>query len=101
MPETFIPAGTTDVVDVIRWAAAEGKPLDLHGRRSKAGFGRPAQSEYALDLGRLAGVLDYEPAKLIVTLRPGPPLADLEKQLAASHQMLAFAPPDLGPLWGQ
>lgn len=101
MPETFIPAGTTDVVDVIRWAAAEGKPLDLHGRRSKAGFGRPAQTEYALDLGRLAGVLDYEPAELIVTLRPGTLLADLEKQLAAASQMLAFEPPDFGPLWGQ
>jgi len=100
MPETFIPAGTTDVVDVIRWAAAEGRPLDLHGRRSKAGLGRPAQNEYALDMGRLAGVLDYEPAELIVTLRPGTLLADLEKQLTAANQMLAFEPPDYGPLWG-
>lgn len=100
MPKTFIPAGTTDVVDVIRWAAAEAKPLDLHGRRSKSQLGRPVQSAYALDLSKLSGVLDYEPAELVLTLRPGTPIADIEKLLAAENQMLAFEPPDLGPLWG-
>jgi glycolate oxidase FAD binding subunit len=100
MPETFIPAGTTDVADLIKWAAAEGKPLSLHGHRSKAGLGRPAQTEYALDIGRLSGVLDYEPAELVLTLRPGTLVSDVEKLLSASHQLLAFEPPDYGPLWG-
>lgn len=100
MPETFIPAGTTDVADLIKWAAAEGKPLGLHGHRSKAGLGRPAQTEYALDIGRLSGILDYEPAELILTLRPGTLVSDVEKLLGASNQMLAFEPPDYGPLWG-
>lgn len=99
MPETFVPAGTTDVVDTIRWAVAESKPLDLHGHRSKAGLGRPSQSAYALDLGRLQGVLDYEPAELTLTARPGTQISDIEKLLAAGNQMLAFEPPDFGPLW--
>lgn len=100
MPETFIPAGTTDVAELIKWAAAEGKPLSLHGHRSKAGLGRPAQTEYALDIGRLSGILDYEAAELVLTLRPGTLVSDVEKLLGASHQMLAFEPPDYGPLWG-
>ncbi len=100
MPETFIPSGTTDVADLIKWAAAEGKPLSLHGHRSKAGLGRPAQSEYALDIGRLSGILDYEAAELVLTLRPGTLVSDVEKLLGASNQMLAFEPPDYGPLWG-
>jgi glycolate oxidase FAD binding subunit len=100
MPETFIPSGTTDVADLIKWAAAEGKPLSLHGHRSKAGLGRPAQTEYALDISRLSGILDYEAAELVLTLRPGTLVSDVEKLLAASHQMLAFEPPDYGPLWG-
>jgi glycolate oxidase FAD binding subunit len=105
MPETFIPAGTTDVVDAIRWAAAEGRPLELQGHRSKVGLGRPAQydnrgMDYALDLSRLSGILDYEPAELVLTLRPGSLVSDVEKLLAARGQMLAFEPPDLGPLWG-
>lgn len=100
MPQTFIPAGTTDVVDAIRWAAAEQRPLELQGHRSKAGLGRPAQTEYALDLSRLSGVLDHEPAELVITLRPGSLVSDVEKLLAASNQQFAFEPPDLGPLWG-
>ncbi|MEK9969199.1 MAG: glycolate oxidase subunit GlcE [Ferrovibrio sp.] len=100
MPETFIPSGTTDVADLIKWAAAEGKPLSLHGHRSKAGLGRPAQTEYALDIGRLSGILDYEPAELVLTLRPGTLVSDVEKLLGSSNQMLAFEPPDYGPLWG-
>lgn len=100
MPETFVPHGISDVADVIRWAAAEAKPLDLHGHRSKAQLGRPSQSGYALDLSRLHGILDYEPAELVMTVRPGTLIGDIEKQLAAQNQMLAFEPPDLGPLWG-
>lgn len=100
MPETFIPSGTTDVADLIKWAAAEGKPLSLHGHRSKAGLGRPAQTEYALDIGRISGILDYEPAELVLTLRPGTLVSDVEKLLGSSNQMLAFEPPDYGPLYG-
>ncbi|HEX6958621.1 MAG TPA: glycolate oxidase subunit GlcE [Ferrovibrio sp.] len=100
MAETFIPAGMSDVVDVVRWAAAEAKPLELHGHRTKSQFGRATQNAYALDLSRLQGVLDYEPAELILTLRPGSLVSDVEKLLTAQNQMLAFEPPDLGPLWG-
>lgn len=100
MPETFIPSGTTDVADLIKWAAAETRPLSLHGHRSKAGLGRPAQTEYALDMSRLSGILDYEPAELVLTLRSGTLVSDVEKLLGARNQMLAFEPPDYGPLWG-
>lgn len=100
MPETFIPSGTTDVADLIKWAAAESKPLSLQGHRSKAGLGRPAQTEYVLDISRLSGILDYEPAELVLTLRPGTLVSDVEKLLSARNQMLAFEPPDYGPLWG-
>ena len=105
MPETFIPSGTTDVADLVKWAVAEGKPLALHGHRSKAGLGRPAHAdnrvaEYALDISRLSGILDYEPAELVLTLRPGTLVSDVEKLLSARNQMLAFEPPDYGPLWG-
>ncbi|MCW0235602.1 MAG: glycolate oxidase subunit GlcE [Ferrovibrio sp.] len=100
MPETFIPSGTTDVADLVKWAAAETRPLSLHGHRSKAGLGRPAQTEYALDMSRLSGILDYEPAELVLTLRPGTLVSDVEKLLGARNQMLAFEPPDYGPLWG-
>ena len=98
MPETFIPSGTTDVADLIKWAAAEGKPLSLHGHRSKAGLGRPAQTEYALDIGRLSGILDYEPAELVLTLRPGTLVSDVEKLLGADNAFIGNLAGRPGPI---
>lgn len=53
-----------------------------------------------LDVGGLAGVVDYDPSELVLTARPGTPVAEVTALLAAQGQQLAFEPPDLAPLWG-
>jgi glycolate oxidase FAD binding subunit len=53
-----------------------------------------------LDLSGLSGVVDYAPEELVVSLRAGTPLREVEALLAQRNQMLAFEPPDLGPLLG-
>ena len=42
----------------------------------------------------LSGIVDYEPAELVLTAQPATPLAEIEAALAAQRQMLAFEPPD-------
>jgi glycolate oxidase FAD binding subunit len=76
-------------------------PLELLGQGSKREFGRPVQASQFLDLSRLAGVTLYEPEELVLSAGAGTPVAELERLLAANGQMLAFEPPDLGPLFGQ
>lgn len=97
----FLPKTDTDVVDTIKWAAAEDVPLDVRGTGTKLGFGRPVQAAHILDLSALTGIINYEPAELIMTLRPGTPMSEIFKALNAANQMLAFDPMDLGPLYGQ
>jgi glycolate oxidase FAD binding subunit len=81
-------------------AASEG-PLELLGHGSKRDFGRPVQAAQILDLSRLSGVTLYEPDELVLSAGAGTPVADIERLLVANGQMLAFEPPDLGPLFGQ
>jgi glycolate oxidase FAD binding subunit len=50
-----------------------------------------------LDTRGYAGIVAYEPSELVVTARCGTPLAELERILAESRQMLAFEPPHFGP----
>lgn len=75
-------------------------PLELLGHGSKRDFGRPVQASQVLDLSRLAGVTLYEPEELVLSAGAGTPVAEIERLLAANGQMLAFEPPDMGPLFG-
>ena len=96
----FRPADAAEAVEVVAWAAAEGQPLELVGGGSKRALGRPARAEHELDLRRLAGIVDYDPAELVLTARAATPMAEIEAQLAARGQMLAFEPPDWRGLLG-
>jgi len=100
MSATWTPTTADEVLDALLQAAAEGTRLELVGRGTKRGFGRPVRSNALLDLSRLSGIRLYEPDELVMTALPGTPLAEIEAALAAKNQELAFEPPDLGPLYG-
>ena len=76
----------------IRAAAAKGQPLCIRGGGTKAFYGGPEVGE-PIVTGGYQGILNYAPSELVVTVRAGTPLAELEAALAAENQMLAFEPP--------
>ena len=88
------------MVEAVAWAAAEGHPLEVAGRGSLRGLGRPVQAAHGIDLSGLTGITLYEPEELVLSARAGTPLAEIEAALAAERQQLAFEPSDLGPLLG-
>ena len=81
--------------EAIRDAAARRAPLRLRGGGSKDFFGNEPRGAL-LDTRAYAGIVDYEPAELVVTARCGTPLAELERLLAEQGQCLAFEPPHFG-----
>ena len=76
-------------------------PLEVLGAGSKRGLGRPVNSGQRLDLSHLSGISLYEPEELVLTAGAGTRLAEIDQALTAKRQMLAFEPPDLGPLYGR
>jgi FAD/FMN-containing dehydrogenase len=84
------------VVDAVRDAAAHRRPLRLVGGGTKDFHGGALKGE-PLDLKPLAGISAYEPTELVVTVRGGTPLAELEAALAEKSQCLPFEPPRFGP----
>jgi glycolate oxidase FAD binding subunit len=56
----------------------------------------PAGAAQPLDVRGLQGVVDYDPAELTFTARPGTPLVEIDAMLAANGQHLPFDPPRLG-----
>jgi glycolate oxidase FAD binding subunit len=81
--------------DRVRAAAAAKTPLAIAAGGTKAFYGNPSAGE-PLDVRGLAGIVEYEPTELVVTVRGGTPLAELESRLAEHNQMLPFEPPHFG-----
>jgi glycolate oxidase FAD binding subunit len=88
------------LLERIRAAAADRQTLALRGGGTKAFYGGeppPGVVPEPLDVRPLAGISSYEPSELVVTVRAGTPLAELEAALAEQDQCLAFEPPRFGP----
>lgn len=79
----------------VRAAVASKTPLAVTGGGTKAFYGNEPRGE-ALDVRAVSGVVDYEPTELVVTVRGGTPLVELEQRLAEQNQMLPFEPPHFG-----
>jgi glycolate oxidase FAD binding subunit len=100
MADDLKPRDDKDVQETVRWALAEGKTLEIAGRGSKRGLGRPSQSDLTLDLSGLSGVTLYEPEELVLSAKAGTPIAEIEALVESKGQQLAFEPMDYGPLLG-
>jgi glycolate oxidase FAD binding subunit len=88
----------SELCDRVMTAHAGHRPLFVCGGGSKSFYGNlppalAADEHSQLDLTVYRGIVDYHPSELVVTVRAGTPLADVERVLAAEGQMLAFEPP--------
>jgi glycolate oxidase FAD binding subunit len=83
------------VEDRIRAAAADRRPLRIHGGGTKDFYGDALDGE-PLDVRPVAGIVSYAPGELVLTARAGTRLAEIEDALAMHGQMLAFEPPHHG-----
>ena len=89
-------AALRTLIDTVREAAARATPLRIRGGGTKDFLGQSLQGE-VLPTAALSGITSYEPSELVVTVRGGTPLAELEAALAAQGQCLPFEPPRFAP----
>jgi glycolate oxidase FAD binding subunit len=80
------------IQDQVRQATAQRTLLEIRGGGTKAFYGGEPIGEL-LDMRPLTGISSYEPSELVVTVRAGTPLAELEATLAEKGQCLPFEPP--------
>jgi glycolate oxidase FAD binding subunit len=85
------PRDTQDLCDIIGSAASSGSKIEFQGGGTRAEFGGEREVQ-TVSLAALSGVIDYDPAELVLTVRPATLLADVETLVAAEGQMLAFEP---------
>jgi glycolate oxidase FAD binding subunit len=83
------------LADAVRSAASARRKLRIVGSGSKQFYPAAIEGD-VLRVAGYGGIVDYDPAELVLTARAGTPLAEVEQVLAAQGQMLAFEPPQFG-----
>jgi glycolate oxidase FAD binding subunit len=88
------PSTEIEAADVIRDHASRKTPLHIRGGGSRAGFGNPTAADATLSSAALTGIVEYNPAEMVITARAGTPVAEIEAALAENGQGMAFEPMD-------
>jgi len=96
MTPTFKPQTPLELAEIV----ARGGRLEVLGRGTKRGLGRPLQADTVLDMSGFKGISLYEPEELVLEAGAGTALGDIEKALAKNEQQLAFEPPDYSKMLG-
>ena len=76
-------------------AAHSGKQIQIIGGNTKSWYGDHAQGEI-LHTSAYSGIVDYQPAELVLTAKAGTPMLEIEQALANAAQMFPFEPPLFG-----
>ena len=83
------------LIEQIAQATAARKPLRIVGGNTKSFYGAPATGD-VLSTADWTGIVSYEPTELVITVRAGTPLAEVEALLAEQGQCFPFEPPRFG-----
>ncbi len=86
----------TELAELIRHS---NHGFEVIGTGTKRGLGRPVDAA-KLDLSGFSGINLYEPAELILEAGAGTRLSEIESEIDAQRQQLAFEPPDFSRLMG-
>lgn len=78
--------------DQIATARASKSALRIRGGGTKDFYGNALGDYAVLDTRSHSGITSYEPSELVVTVRAGTPLAELEAALLEKNQYLPFEP---------
>lgn len=90
------PRNATEIVDALHG----GFPLRVIGGGTKQPLWCDAEPRRLLDMSSISGVTSYQPEELVLGVRAGTSLQEIEALLFARGQRLAFEPPDFSGLFG-
>jgi glycolate oxidase FAD binding subunit len=79
----------------VKQAIDNKTPLSIASGKSKNFYGNQVVGT-PLDVSQHSGIISYEPTELVITVRAGSKLKQIEETLAAENQMFGFEPPAYG-----
>ena len=88
------PSSYDEAAELLRGAAADGRPVRFRGSGTKLGWGHPIPDpDLEICTEGLDRILEHNAGDFTAVLQAGVPLAVAEDAVAAAGQMLALDPP--------
>ena len=93
-PEVVVPDDAQEAADMLAEAAAQGRAVTPVGGSTALNLGNPPERvDRVLLTKRLAGIIDYEPTDLVLSVGAGARFGDVQAVLAEHGQRLPLDPP--------
>jgi len=94
------PKNEKEAAELIADAFSGSNRIELVGGGTRSGIGHPIYTQRKLASTKLSGITDYEPAELVMTVKPGTPMKKIDAELKKARQRLVFEPMDHRALLG-
>ena len=88
-----MPCIADELASSVALAYSARTPLNIIAAGTKSFLGRQSDNGKPLDVTGHHGIVEYDPAELVMVARAGTPLMEIEKVLREHGQMLGFEPP--------
>ncbi|MEO1190079.1 MAG: FAD-binding protein, partial [Pseudomonadota bacterium] len=94
------PASEEEAASLVADLAASGTSVRIKGGGTRSSIGRAIETGDVLSSEAVSGISLYEPGEMVISAKAGTPVAEIEKALSDSAQMLTFEPMDHRALLG-
>jgi glycolate oxidase FAD binding subunit len=100
MADVHMPRTEAELTGFVKEANAGKYPIEVCGFRSKREAGRHTKPSAVVSAAKLSGITLYEPQELVISVRAGTPLHEIEAALYKNRQELGFEPADYSRIFG-
>lgn len=88
-----MPSLSREIAHIVETAYNNRAPLNIAGAGTKSFLGNINNDGEPLTVTGHTGIVEYDPAELVLVARAGTPLKEIESILTTNGQMLGFEPP--------
>ncbi len=94
------PKSEAEATAMIAAARTKGSRLEIIGNGTKRAVGNAVDAAQTISSSKLSGIVQYNPAELVMVAKAGTPMSEINKALTKNKQMHVFEPADWTAMLG-
>jgi len=88
------PSSEEEAAIIVRDAHDSSTPLEIRGGGTRLRYGGIVEADRVLSSRNLGGIVNYEPAEMVMIAKAGTPMSEIDSALHTGRQRMIFEPVD-------